>query len=63
MDYNYMARERALAMAQADWYASKIAEDQVIPRACQYEAYLLRRPVGLAPGQTLADLGQPEVAS
>jgi hypothetical protein len=56
MDYDYMARERALAMAQTDWYAGKIAEDQVIPRARQYEAYLLSRPVGLMSGQTLADV-------
>lgn len=42
-----MARERALAMAQADWYADRITEDQVIPRARQYEAYLLSRPVCL----------------
>ena len=40
MDYAYLARERALCMAQADWRAGQIGEDQVIPRARQYEAYL-----------------------
>jgi hypothetical protein len=54
MDYTYMARERALQMARADWQSSLIAEDQVIARARQYESYLRGCPVLMASEQTLA---------
>ena len=47
MDYDYLARERALVMAQCDWHAGLIPEDMVIPRARQYEAYLKGRPVAM----------------
>jgi len=43
MDYAYLARERALVMAQADWHAGRIGQDQVIAQAHQYEAYLANR--------------------
>jgi hypothetical protein len=49
MDYDYLARERALAMAQCDWHAGVISEDRVMTRARQYEAYLKGRPVALDP--------------
>ncbi len=45
IDYNYLARERALQMAQTDWHTGVIAEDQVVTRARQYEAYLAGRPI------------------
>lgn len=48
MDYDYLARERALAMAQVDWHAGVIQAEEVINRACQYESYLRGRPVALA---------------
>ena len=54
MDYDYLARERALQMAQLDSHAGVIDESQVISRARQYEAYLRGCPVGLVAGQTLA---------
>lgn len=41
----YLARDRAIQMAQEDWRAGRIGEDQVIAKARQYEAYLLGKPV------------------
>lgn len=45
MDYDYLARERALVMAQHDFHSGMIPEERVIARACQYEAYLRARPI------------------
>lgn len=43
----YMARDRAIQMAQEDWRAGRIAEGDVINKARQYESYLLARPVAV----------------
>lgn len=48
LDVAYLARERALAMAQTDAARGLIAVGEVIPRACQYEAYLTGHPVAVA---------------
>lgn len=42
---DYLARDRALQMAQEDWRAGRIGEADVINKARQYESYLLGRPV------------------
>lgn len=41
----YLARDRAIQMAQEDWRAGRIGEADVINKARQYEAYLLGKPV------------------
>lgn len=43
----YMARDRAIQMAQEDWRAGRIAECDVINKARQYESYLLAKPVAV----------------
>ena len=44
MDYDYMARERALQMAQSDWNAGVISESQVIVRVNTNPTYPANLP-------------------
>lgn len=44
MDYDFLARERALVMAQCDYFQGKIEDAEIIKRARLYEEFLVGKP-------------------